>query len=55
MLTTKTLDNLRGQQSSALAYFDTFFLFAAIAGALVSLVFLMKRSVAGKGAHVAAE
>jgi hypothetical protein len=55
MLTTKTLDNLRGRQSSALGYFDTFFLFAAIAGALVFLVFLMKRSVAGKGAHVAAE
>lgn len=49
------LDNLRGEQSSALAYFDTFFVFALIAFALVGLVFLMKRSVAAKGAHLAAE
>src|SRR5215475_14047548 len=49
------LDNLRAEQSSALAYFDTFFVFAVIALALVGLVFLMKRSVAAKGAHVGAE
>jgi len=49
------LDNLRAEQSSALAYFDTFFVFAIVALALVGLVFLMKRSVAAKGAHVAAE
>jgi len=49
------LDNLRAAQSSALAYFDTFFVFAIVALALVGLVFLMKRSVAAKGAHVAAE
>jgi len=49
------LDNLRDQQSSALAYFDTFFVFTVVALALVGLVFLMKRSVAAKGAHVAAE
>jgi DHA2 family multidrug resistance protein len=49
------LDNLRGEQSSGLAYFDTFFVFAVIAFALVGLVFLMKRSVAAKGANVAAE
>jgi DHA2 family multidrug resistance protein len=49
------LDNLRAAQSSALAYFDTFFVFAVVALALVGLVFLMKRSVAAKGAHVAAE
>jgi DHA2 family multidrug resistance protein len=49
------LDNLRAEQSSALAYFDTFFVFAVVALALVGLVFLMKRSVAVKGAHVAAE
>jgi DHA2 family multidrug resistance protein len=51
----QTLANLREQQSSALAYFDTFFVFALIALALVGVVFLMKRSVAEKGAHVAAE
>jgi MFS transporter, DHA2 family, multidrug resistance protein len=49
------LDNLRGAQSSALAFFDTFFVFAVLALALVGLVFLMKRSVAEKGAHLAAE
>ena len=51
----QTLANLREQQSSALAYFDTFFVFAVVALALVGLVLLMKRSVAAKGAHVAAE
>ena len=51
----QTLDNLRAEQSSALAYFDTFFLFAVIAVALILLVFLMRRSVAAQGAHVAAE
>ena len=51
----QTLANLRAQQSSALAYFDTFFIFAVVAVALVALVFFMKRSVAEKGAHVAAE
>ena len=40
--------------SHALAYFDTFFFFACVAGALVFLVFLIKRSVAEKDAHVAA-
>jgi DHA2 family multidrug resistance protein len=54
-LALQILDNLRAQQSSALAYFDTFFVFAVVALALVGLVFLMKRSVAAKGAHVAAE
>jgi MFS transporter, DHA2 family, multidrug resistance protein len=49
------LDNLRQQQSSAFAYFDTFFVFAALSVPLVALVFMMKRSVAQKGAHTAAE
>jgi DHA2 family multidrug resistance protein len=51
----QTLSNLRDQQSSSLAYFDTFFVFAVVAAALVFVVFFMKRSVAAKGAHVAAE
>lgn len=50
----QTLANLRAQQSSALAYFDTF-IFAVVAVALVALVFFMKRSVAEKGAHIGAE
>jgi DHA2 family multidrug resistance protein len=49
------LDNMRQQQSSALAYFDTFVVFAALSIPLVALVFMMKRSVAEKGAHAAAE
>lgn len=51
----QTLANLREQQSSALSYFDIFFIFAVVAVALIVLVFFMKRSVAEKGAHVAAE
>jgi DHA2 family multidrug resistance protein len=51
----QALSDLRLQQSSALAYFDSFFVFAALSIPLVGLVFLMKRSVAAKGAHVAAE
>ena len=51
----QTLANLRDQQSSALAYFDTFYAFAVVAVALAGLAFLMKRAVAEKGAHVAAE
>ncbi len=50
-----TLDNLRQVQASSLAYFDTFFIFGVVSAALVILVLLMKRSVAEKGAHVAAE
>jgi DHA2 family multidrug resistance protein len=46
---------LRWQQASSLAYFDCFWVFALIVIALVPLVFLMKRSVAEKGVHIAAE
>jgi MFS transporter, DHA2 family, multidrug resistance protein len=51
----QSLENLRQLQSSAFAYFDTFLVFAALSVPLVALVFMMKRSVAQKGAHVAAE
>ncbi len=51
----ESLEQLRQQQSSALAYFDSFVVFAALGGALALLVLLMKRSVAAKGAHAAAE
>ena len=51
----QSLEQLRQEQSSALAYFDTFVVFAVLAGALSFLVLLMKPSVAAKGAHVAAE
>jgi len=51
----KVLENVREQQASALAYFDTFWLFAVLALLLVALVFVMKRSVAEKRAPLAAE
>ena len=51
----QALENLRQQQSSALAYFDTFFVFAVLSIPLVAFVFMMKRSVAQKGGHTAAE
>jgi len=37
------------------AYLDSFWAFAALAMALVPLVLLMRRAVAEKGAHLAAE
>ncbi len=51
----ETLAQLREQQSSSLAYFDVFWMASVLALALVVLVFFMKRSVAEKGAHLAAE
>jgi DHA2 family multidrug resistance protein len=51
----QALANLRLQQSSALAYFDSFVVFAALSIPLIALVFMMKRSVAARGEHVAAE
>jgi DHA2 family multidrug resistance protein len=51
----QALDNLRQQQAASLAYFDVFWLCAAVGAVLVVLVFLMKRSVAEKGTHVGAE
>lgn len=49
------LQNLRGQQAASLAYFDIFWLAAVLAILLVPLVFLMKRTVAEKGGHIAVE
>jgi MFS transporter, DHA2 family, multidrug resistance protein len=51
----QSLYDLREQQASALSYFDCFFIFAVLAVLLAFLVLFMKRSVAEKGAHVAAE
>ncbi len=51
----QVLDNLRQQQAASLAYFDVFFVCAALGATLIFLVLLMKRSVAEKGAHVAAD
>ena len=54
-LAWQALENLRQQQASALAYFDCFWLFAVVMLALTLVVFLMKRSVAEKGARVGGE
>jgi DHA2 family multidrug resistance protein len=54
-LAWQTLDNLRQQQASALSYFDCFWLFAVVMLALTLVVFLMKRSVAEKGARIGGE
>lgn len=51
----QSLSNLRDQQVSSLAYFDVFRLLGIVAAVLVLLVVLMRRSVAEKGAHIAAE
>jgi DHA2 family multidrug resistance protein len=53
--TLQVLADLRQQQAASLAYFDVFWLCAALGVVLVFLVPLMKRSVAEKGAHVGAE
>jgi DHA2 family multidrug resistance protein len=49
------LDDLRQQQASSLAYFDVFWVSAALPLGLALMVLLMKRSVAEKGAHIGAE
>jgi MFS transporter, DHA2 family, multidrug resistance protein len=51
----QSLDDLRQQQAASMAYFDVFWLCAALSAALVPLVLLMKRSVAEKGEHIGAE
>ena len=51
----QALADLRQQQALSLAYFDVFWLAAVLGFALVPLVFLMKRTVAEKGSHVAAD
>jgi len=54
-LALQSLDGLRQQQASSLAYFDVFWTAAVLAAALVLLVLIMKRSVAEKGGHVGAD
>ena len=54
-LAWQALENLRQQQASALAYFDVFWLLAAVMLVPVPVVLLMKRSVAEKGTRVGVE
>ena len=51
----QALAAVRDQQASSLAYFDVFRVLAIMSILLTVLVLLMKRSVAEKGAHIAAE
>jgi DHA2 family multidrug resistance protein len=51
----QVLQHMRERQAASLAYFDVFTFSAAVGVALVLLVLLMRRSVAEKGAHIAAE
>jgi MFS transporter, DHA2 family, multidrug resistance protein len=55
LMTLQVLQNARDQQALSLAYFDIFWTAAALAVFLAFLVLLMRRSVAEKGAHIAAE
>jgi DHA2 family multidrug resistance protein len=49
------IDQVRLQQSTAMAYLDAFWLFAVAALALIPLALLMRRSVAEEGTHIGAE
>ena len=54
-LAWQALENLREQQASSLAYFDTFWMAAVLTFAVTFLVLIMKRSVAEKGSHAGPE
>jgi MFS transporter, DHA2 family, multidrug resistance protein len=54
-LALQQLENLRQQQASSLAYFDTFWMMAVLTFAVAFLVLFMKRSVAEKGSHASSE
>jgi MFS transporter, DHA2 family, multidrug resistance protein len=54
-LALQALQQARDHQAESLAYFDVFWVSAVTAAVMVFLVFLMRRSVAERGAHVAAE
>jgi DHA2 family multidrug resistance protein len=54
-LAVQQLDNLRQQQASSLAYFDTFWMAAVLTFLVAFAVLFMKRSVAEKSARAASE
>ena len=51
----RQLENLRQQQASSLAYFDTFWMAAVLTFVVTFAVLFMKRSVAEKGARAGPE
>ena len=54
-LAVRQLENLREQQASSLAYFDTFWMAAVLTFVVTFAVLFMKRSVAEKGGPVSTE
>ncbi len=54
-LASQALENLRQQQASSLAYFDTFWMMAALTFAVAFAVFFMRRSVVEKGSQTGRE
>src|SRR5215471_5560134 len=54
-LAVQQLENLRQQQASSLAYFDTFWMAAVLTFVVAFAVLFMKRSVAEKGARASAD
>jgi DHA2 family multidrug resistance protein len=54
-LAVQQLENLRQQQASSLAYFDTFWMAAVLTFVVAFAVLFMKRSVAEKSGHAASE
>jgi DHA2 family multidrug resistance protein len=54
-MTLDVVQQLRDQQALSLSYFDVFWFSAVVAAGMIVLILLMRRSVAEKGAHIAAE
>jgi DHA2 family multidrug resistance protein len=55
LMALQAIDDLRQQQSAAMAYLDSFWLFAVLALAPLPLCLLMRKSVAEEGMHIGAE
>ncbi len=51
----RTLQEMRDRQAAGLAYFDVFWTAGVVSALCMLLVLMMRRSVAEKGAHIAAE
>ena len=54
-MTMQVIANLRDQQAISLSYFDVFWFCAVVPIVLIALVFIMRPSMAEKGAHVGGE
>jgi DHA2 family multidrug resistance protein len=54
-MTLRSLEGIRNQQALSLAYFDVFWACAALAAVLLVVLLPMRRAVAERGAHIAAE